>query len=95
MRTFMKILVERLYFHVIHQQNPNTDLVPYLCTGSGPAFKVRYQGPQIYRRFESGFYVLGKGPAGPGLEPFYREWVSECCLTPTQQFFSYSMARTC
>jgi len=77
MRTFMKILVERLYSHVIHQQNPNPDLVPYLC------------------RFESGFYVLGQGPAGSDLEPFYREWVSECCLTPTQQFFSYSMARTC
>ena len=90
MRTFMKILRERLYFHVIHQQNPNPDLVPYLCTGSGPAFKVRNQDPRIYRRFESGFYVLGQG-----LEPFYREWVSDCCLTPTQQFFSYSMARTC
>jgi hypothetical protein len=22
------------------------------------------------------------------------EWVSDCCLTPTQQFFSYIMART-
>jgi hypothetical protein len=22
------------------------------------------------------------------------EWVSNCCLTPTQQFFSYIMART-
>jgi len=22
------------------------------------------------------------------------EWVSDCCLTPIQQFFSYSMART-
>ena len=24
----------------------------------------------------------------------YIEWVSDCCLTPTQQFFSYIMART-
>jgi hypothetical protein len=22
------------------------------------------------------------------------EWVSDCCLMPTQQFFSYIMART-
>ena len=22
------------------------------------------------------------------------EWVSDCCLTPTQQFFSYIIART-
>ena len=25
---------------------------------------------------------------------FCWEWVSDCCLTPTQQFFSYVMART-
>jgi len=24
----------------------------------------------------------------------YSEWVSDCCLTPTQKFFSYIMART-
>ena len=24
-----------------------------------------------------------------------KEWMNECCLTPTQQFFSYIMARKC
>ena len=27
------------------------------------------------------------------LQSFFREWVSDCCLTPTQQFFSYIMAK--
>ena len=28
------------------------------------------------------------------VEPHSLEWVSDCCLTPNEQFFSYIMART-
>jgi hypothetical protein len=27
-------------------------------------------------------------------EPIFQEWVSDCCLTPIEQFFNYIMART-
>ena len=86
MRITIKYGRHELFFksltHSYEQVHYKFKLYVYICLTLAQAWKNSFT-----------CYSIEEGDLNNGLNNSY-DWMSDCCLMPTQQFFSYIMART-
>jgi len=51
-----------------------------------------YSSEQVHMALSPSEYCILNGSEMK--KKYYSKWVSDCCLTPSEQYFSYNMART-